>query len=131
MLTALQLAEQIDIVCDTARGKNADAIRALMRQAERLLKEKEKARPLSEDDVRLMMRLLENGKEFAVYIEDRGYYKPMAAIADLSMGNSVRLMYSNGMRYMMDLSDYNRTWRLWGSYPSGVEMKITEWRARK
>lgn len=131
MLTALQLAEQIDIVCDTARGKNADAIRALMRQAERMLKEKEKARPLSEDDVRLMMRLLENGKEFAVYIEDRGYYKPMAAIADLSMGNSVRLMYSNGMRYMMDLSDYNRTWRLWGSYPSGVEMKITEWRARK
>ena len=131
MLTALQLAEQIDIVCDTARGKNADAIRAMMRQAERLLKEKEKARPLSEDDVRLMMRLFENGKEFAVYIEDRGYYKPMAVIADLTMGNSVRLMYSNGMRYMMDLSDYNRTWRLWDKIPSGVEMKMTEWRARK
>ena len=131
MLTSLQLAEQLDLLAGSIRGKNADKVRAAMRLAEKKLREEKKAQPLSEDAVRLMMSNLERGMEYAVYVEDRGYYKVLPALFDRAFNESIRVMYSNGMYYMLDLKDYGRTWRLWDKYPSGVEMKMVDWRARK
>ena len=131
MLSSLQLAEQLDLLAGSIRGKNADKVRAAMRLAEKKLREDKKKQPMSEDTVRLMIENLSRGMEFAVYVEDRGYYKVLPALFDRAFNESIRVMYSNGMYYMLDLKDYNRTWRLWNAYPSGVEMKMTEWRERK
>lgn len=130
MLTALQVAEQIDLLAGKVSGEKAEEIRSVMREAERILRGAEKKRPMTEDDLRLIMRDLERGLEFAVYLEDRGYYKLEAAIIDRAFNDTIRVMYSNGMRYVFEMRDYNRTWRLWDSIPSGVEMKMAEWRAR-
>lgn len=131
MLTALQVAEQIDLLAGSVSGPKAAEIRSVMREAEKILRAEEKKRPLTVDDVRLIMRDLERGLEFALYLEDRGYYKLEAAIIDRVFKDSVRVMYSNGMRYVFELKDYNKSWRLWDIIPSGVEMKMAEWRARK
>lgn len=131
MLTALQVAEQIDMLAGSVSGPKAAEIRSVMREAEKILRAEEKKRPLTVDDVRLIMRDLERGLEFAVYLEDRGYYKLEAAIIDRAYNDTVRVMYSNGMRYVFEMRDYNRTWRFWDSITSGVEMKMAEWRARK
>lgn len=131
MLSSLQLAEQLDLLAGSIRGKNADKVRAALRLAEKKLREDKKKRPMSEDAVRLMIGNLERGMEFAVYVEDRGYYKPMPALLDRAYNDTIRVLYSNGMYYMLEMKDYGRTWRLWDTYPSGVEMKMAEWRARK
>lgn len=131
MLTSLQLAEQLDLLAGSIKGKNADKLRAALRMAEKKLRAEEKKKPLSEDDVKLLIGNLERGMEFAVYVEDRGYYKVLPGLFDRVYGDSIRVMYSNGMYYMLEMRDYNRTWRLWSEYPSGVEMKMAEWRARK
>ena len=131
MLTALQLAEQLDLICGMVKGKNSSEICGIVRMAEKALRGETKAQPMTEDEVRFMIKGCESGKEFAVYVEDRSYYKPMAVIIDGGYGDSVRLLQSNGMHEVMDLARYNKTWRLWAMYPSGVEMKMTEWRDRK
>lgn len=131
MLTSLQLAEQLDLLAGSIRGKNADKVRAALRLAEKKLREDKRRQPLSEDAVRLMISNLDRGMEYAVYVEDRGYYKVLPAVFDRAYNDTIRVLYSNGMYYMLEMKDYNRTWRLWDTYPSGVEMKMTEWRARK
>ena len=98
MLTALQVAEQIDLLAGNVSGEKAAEIRSVMREAEKILRAEEKKRPLTVDDVRLIIRDLERGLEFAVYLEDRGYYKLEAAIIDRAFNDTVRVMYSNGMR---------------------------------
>lgn len=131
MLSSLQLAEQLDLLAGSIRGKNADKVRAALRLAEKKLREDKRRQPLSEDAVRLMISNLDRGMEYAVYVEDRGYYKVLPAVFDRAYNDTIRVLYSNGMYYMLEMKDYNRTWRLWDTYPSGVEMKMTEWRARK
>lgn len=131
MLSSLQLAEQLDLLAGSIRGKNADKVRAALRLAEKKLREDKRRQPLSEDAVRLLIGNLDRGMEYAVYVEDRGYYKVLPAVFDRAYNDTIRVLYSNGMYYMLEMKDYNRTWRLWDTYPSGVEMKMTEWRARK
>lgn len=131
MLTALQAAEQLDMMAQKMTGQRYEELRGVLRMAEKLLREQKKAVPLTEDEVRQLMSGTERGMEFAVYVEDRGYYKPLPAIMDSAMPESIRIVYSNGMRYVMELRDYDRTWRLWANYPSGIEMKMTDWRSRK
>lgn len=131
MLTALQVAEQIDMICNDVQGNHAGEIRAVLREAEKILRAEEKKRPLTADDVRLMMRDMERGMGYAVYLEDRGYYMIEPVIIDRALYEGVQLTYGNGMRYAFELKDYNKTWRLWDSVPSGVEMKMAEWRTRK
>lgn len=128
MLTALQLAEQLDLLSGHVKSER---VRGALKLAEKQLREAEKEDPLTEEEVKQLMENLERGMEFAVYVEDRGYPKPMPALMDRKLNDSIRVMYSNGMRYVLELKDYNRTWRLWARYPSGVEMKMKEWRVRK
>ncbi len=128
MLTRREAAEQLDMLAGKMRPSQ---VRGAMRAAERLLREEEAAEPLTEEEVRLLMANTARGQEYALYLEDRGYPKVQAAILDSAYGDGVRVIYSNGMRYIMEMQDYNRTWRLWAKYPSGVEMKVNEWRARK
>lgn len=131
MLTALQMAEQLELMAQKLKGQRHEELRGVLKMAEKQMREKEKALPLTEDEVRLLMAGTERGMEYAVYVEDRGYYKPMPALMDSAMVDSIRVTYSNGMRYMLEMRDYNRTWRLWEKYPSGVEMKMKDWRSRK
>ncbi len=128
MLTALQLAEQLEML---ARQTKDAQLRGALKMAEEQLREREKAKPLTESEVRLLFENTERGMEFCVYVEDRGYYKPLPAILDRAYKDSARVVYSNGMHYMLEMRDYNRTWRLWAKYPSGVEMKNEDWRHRK
>lgn len=128
MLTKREAAEQLDILAGKMRPSQ---VRGAMRAAERLLRGEEMAQPLTEGEVHLLMAGTARGQEYALYLEDRGYPKVQAAIIDGAFGDTVRVIYSNGMKYMMELKDYGRTWRLWAKYPSGVEMKLHEWRARK
>lgn len=128
MLTALQLAEQLELLAGHVKSER---VRGALKLAEKQLRGAEKEKPLTEAEVRQLMDNLERGMEFAVYVEDRGYPMPMPALLDRKLNDSIHVMYSNGMRYVLEMKDYNRTWRLWGRYPSGVEMKLAEWRDRK
>lgn len=128
MLTALQLAEQLEML---ARQTKDAQLRGALHMAEEHLRGRERARMLSEDEVRLLFENTARGMEFCVYVEDRGYYKPLPAILDKAYKDAARVVYSNGMRYLLEMREYNRTWRLWDKHPSGVEMKKEEWRHRK
>ena len=128
MLTKREAAEQLDML---AGGMKPGPLSGALRTAEKLLREEPEATPLTVDEIRTLMDGTCRGREYALYIEDRGYYKMQAVIMDSANGNFARVIYANGMRYMLDINDYNRTWRLWSSYPSGIEMKKSEWRARK
>lgn len=127
MQTGLELAEELSELTRTMRQSKA---KGAMKAAERVLRDCTD-KPLDADEVELLLAGLARGQEYALYLDDRSYPKIQAVILDAVYPDKVRVMYSNGIREELALADYNTRWRLWGKYPSGVERKLHEWRARK
>lgn len=127
MLTGAELAEELG---ELTRKMRPSVARGAMKAAERMLRDCTD-KPLEECEVQLLLAGMARGQEYALYLDDRSYPKVQAVILDAVYADKVRVMYSNGIREEMALADYNTRWRLWSKYPSGVERKMHEWRARK
>lgn len=134
IFSPLEVAEQLDMMASRRKSEKDAELRGLMRQAEKHLRDLSatvKSRPLTEDEVRLMASCTDRSVELCAYVEDRRYYKPVPAIITRMVGDGIRAVYSSGMYDVLELKNYNRTWRLWAKYPSGVDMKMMDWRPKK
>lgn len=132
-MNAWECAERLEEHARSLESTGEEKVRlaGLLQMAARALREKEAPHMLSIEEVYALADGCDRGREYPLFIEERGYNKPMPIfmIGMNSLGY-MRAVESMGHVGMHDMTQYNVKFRLWDKRPEGTQMQKNIWKER-
>ena len=99
---------------------------AALREAIRQMRGKKTDIMITEEEVMDFQVAFSIGARIACYLERRGYYKPEAVIVE-NASSTVLIIQDGVGRERFNIADYNKTWRLFSSFPDAMERHKHAW----